>query len=328
MLAAFALSLALTVGYRRVAQRKQVVDALEVRRLHRVPTVRGGGLGFVVIAIVALLWSTHYVAALAVMAVATVSLIDDWRSLGARERLVVHLLVAALVVVGIHFRSLAHLGADQVAMLIWLVHGVFLTTAALAIVWSINLHNFMDGANGLLGLSACVVLAGLAVLNGRPEGVWMLLSASALAGFLPMNFPNARVFMGDVGSASLGLLVALGVLSLWPRNVFFLSLLLPSALVIDSSLTLLKRRASTRRWYTAHRSHLYQWLIRMGYSHTRVSLFYAAWTFACASLAIGLRESELPTIFGAVVSVYLLGGLFWWWLRFHLVKSLKQLHRA
>ena len=155
-----------------------------------------------------------------------------------------------------------------------------------ACVWSINLHNFMDGIDGLLALQAIFVLSVLTVLCLRePESAHPLqfgLWAAAICGFALFNFPRARVFMGDVGSGTIGLLIAVAVV--WqtstPQVAAASGIIVASAFVADATCTLLSRMLRGRRWYSAHREHLYQWMTRAGMSHARVVVCYMAWNLA------------------------------------------------
>ncbi len=141
-----------------------------------------------------------------------------------------------------------------------------------------------------------------------------LVLAGACAGFLPFNEPRAAIFLGDVGSGALGLAcgaLLLAALALVPQRAACL-LILPSALLIDAALTLAFRVYSGRRWYTAHREHLYQWLVRSGCSHAAVALGYLAWNLfvvlpACA--AAWRWPEAAPAIAGAVL---LLAAVLWW----------------
>src|SRR5699024_8631745 len=119
----------------------------------------------------------------------------------------------------------------------------------------------MDGIDGLLAAEAIFVLAALAWLChhvGAPHAGEVLVFAAAAAGFLPFNFPRARIFMGDVGSGVLGLLIAVAVL--WqmsaPDTALSSGLILASAFVVDATATLVSRIVRGRRWYSAHREHL------------------------------------------------------------------------
>jgi len=151
---------------------------------------------------------------------------------------------------------------------------------ALAMVWMMNMYNFMDGSNGMAGFQgvfAGLVLAVLFQNGGQSEmAILALVVAAACAGFLPLNFPNARVFMGDVASVPLGFIFAafmfygirtgsLGLVS---------SSLVMSLFIVDATLTLFKRAIRGERWYTAHAQHVYQRLIAQGWSHGGVLLLY------------------------------------------------------
>jgi UDP-N-acetylmuramyl pentapeptide phosphotransferase/UDP-N-acetylglucosamine-1-phosphate transferase len=141
-----------------------------------------------------------------------------------------------------------------------------------------NLYNFMDGSDGLAGGMAAFGFSSLALAAWLSDALGLAVfcasvAAAALA-FLRFNFPLARVFMGDAGSIPLGFLAAtlgiLGVLqNLWPM---LFPLLVFSPFIVDASLTLLRRGIAREKVWQAHRSHYYQRLVRMGWSHRRLAL--------------------------------------------------------
>jgi Glycosyl transferase family 4 len=152
--------------------------------------------------------------------------------------------------------------------------------------------------------------------------------AAAAAGFLPFNFPRARIFMGDVGSGVLGLLIAVAVL--WqmsaPDTALASGLVLCSGFVVDATCTLVSRIARGRRWYSAHREHLYQWLVRSGFSHAGVVALYMGWNLVIAlpvvawinraqgawmPIANANIETREGSGLGAAVAVYALGTVVW-----------------
>ena len=150
----------------------------------------------------------------------------------------------------------------------WVLKGLLLLTA----VWWINLFNFMDGIDGIAGMQAIFMLlsaAGLAVY-AHPEAlyspvwVWMVCISAATAGFLLLNWPPAKIFMGDVGSTWLAFVVfALALPSIQAGWLSYTSWLVLSALfVTDATVTLVTRMLRGERWYQAHRSHAYQRLSR------------------------------------------------------------------
>ncbi|HSM99463.1 MAG TPA: glycosyltransferase family 4 protein [Rudaea sp.] len=287
--ASLALSALVTWLGIRYARHRKLIDQPGRRRSHRAPTPRGGGIGIVaacaVFFVAPLFGVYHGVAGAAaailtgILAVAAVGWWDDHFGLGAIPRLAVHVLAAGALA----FSLLGSDGAVAVAVF------------ALATVWSINLHNFMDGIDGILGAQALFVFAALACLGthyAQPDYVLpMAAAASATLGFLPFNFPRARVFMGDVGSGTLGFLIAaaLGLGLDFGLLVPAQALVIVSTFVIDASCTLASRMWRGRRWYSAHREHLYQWLARR-MSHARVVGIYTAWNLLIVAPAMLLLE--------------------------------------
>ncbi|WP_313916097.1 glycosyltransferase family 4 protein [Tahibacter sp.] len=316
---ALLISSSATVLALRYAQRRRLLDGPGRRRAHSVPTPRGGGIAIVVSAlccvgpVLAPVWAAALLG-LALVAVAGVGWWDDHASLGPLPRVVVHLLAGvALAVVVLR---IAPLPAWANGLVVVLGLAVVLSTA-----WSINLHNFMDGINGFLTLQALWIFSMVAVLGelGLPHGLGAIpaLLAAACLGFLPFNFPRARIFLGDVGSGALGFLIiaVLWLAAMREPRWFAVGLLLLSSFLIDATATLSFRFWRGRRWYSAHREHLYQWLVRRGWSHSRIVARYMAWNLlliAPFALFAGLFDDEndmAPVI--AVVTAYTAGLLIW-----------------
>ena len=290
--ASFAISAMTTWFAVHYARRRELIDFPGRRRSHAVPTPRGGGIGIVVAAFVCfcLPWlgwpvsSYGLLALFPLLAIAVVGWIDDHRSLSALTRLLVQFVAVLAVPATAMLLSFAEGSSSVVPSLPEVLGTLVLATL---IVWSINLHNFMDGINGLLACQAIFVFAALATLCSlQPEfRVPLLVLAAAAFGFLPFNFPRARIFMGDVGSGALGLLIAVAVLiavsqgaNYAPMRPAALSgIIACSAFVTDASCTLASRILRGRRWYSAHREHLYQWMVRTGMSHACVVTCYMAW---------------------------------------------------
>lgn len=344
LLAALVVSAVVTrlgIGY---AHRRRLIDQPGARRSHSEPTPRGGGIG-IVAAVLACACLPAFFApgaspgaamtlSVAIIIVAAVGWIDDHRGLSARWRFAAHCLAAAIFLFPILvFLVLAPAAIEEAfavsASGVWLM----LAIALLAIVWFVNLHNFMDGIDGILAAQALFVFAALTILCLRAG--WTVhvgqtaVFAAATAGFLPFNFPRARIFMGDVGSGVLGLLIAVAVL--WqmatPGVALASGLILCSAFVTDASCTLLSRMLRGRRWYSAHREHLYQWLARSGRSHAGVVALYMGWNLVIvvpvvcwinrtsdpqmASSTATLPPSPPTPGWAAAAAVYLLGVAVW-----------------
>ncbi len=354
---AFALAALLTRASIAYALRRRLIDQPGQRRSHSVPTPRGGGIAIVAAILICVgapivlrapqLWPV----VAAIVLVAAIGWIDDHRPLGAATRLAVHALAALLVCVTVVLALATD--PDPATRALVSPNGsvpagrlLIALAAVVAIVWSTNLHNFMDGIDGLLALQALFVFVVMAVLldrYGAPDAaVAAVVMAAAVGGFVPFNFPHARIFMGDVGSGVLGLLVVLlglvhlGQTALAPVNVAIAC----SAFIVDASATLLSRMLRGRRWYSAHREHLYQWLVRSGRSHPRVVALYALWNLgvvvpvlcwvnrssrvsgAMSNIAIGPFEAP-PVAWGACAAVYVGGLALWFAARRHCLRRVR-----
>lgn len=241
-----------------------LVDRPNERSLHEKPTPRTGGLAIVLgslAAWVSMIHSSH-VLGLAVVAIAIVSLFDDWRGLHPLPRLSAHIAVAAIF-------TYIGLGRPPLAEFIFLV---------LAIVWVTNLYNFMDGADGL---AAGMTIAGFgfyAVAAWSAEQLPLALICASIAAattpFLAANFHPARLFMGDTGSITLGFLAgAIGAIG-WREGAWspFFPVFVFSPFIADASLTLLHRSLNRQPFWRPHRSHYYQKLIQMGVGHRKTTL--------------------------------------------------------
>ena len=324
---ALVVSALLTAASIIYARRRRLIDEPGMRRSHSVPTPRGGGIGIVVAIIVCGLlpgvgtWSPVETWFLLppVAGIALVGWIDDHGGLSARARFAMHcaaalwtfVLPALVVAIGTPF---VHQLTDTDR---WLFLAVELVTVV-AVVWSINLHNFMDGIDGILALQAIFVLAVLAALEYRssPTAPWQLVIwIAAIAAFVPFNFPRARIFMGDVGSGVVGFLIAVAVCQQMALSDVAAAsgLVACSAFVTDATCTLLSRIWRGRRWYSAHREHLYQWLVRCGFSHARVVAFYMGWNLLIVLPVICWMNRSMPAQSGivAAVLVYVLAVVVW-----------------
>jgi len=293
-LAAFVLSLALVRALWSDRLAGLVLDIPNDRSLHARPTPRTGGIGLMLAVALTLLVLSPGPNAIVVpsVALAAVFLIDDVRGLSVLPRFLAQFAAA--------IAFLAATGPYGVLLLPLL---------ALGIVWSANLYNFMDGSNGLAGGMAVIGFATYAVaaaLAEDPElALLSMIVAAAAAGFLVWNFDPARIFLGDAGSIPLGFLAAtIGVLGwnrgLWP---FWFPGMIFATFVVDSGLTLAKRLVHRENPFQAHRSHYYQRLIRMGWSHRRLALSAYALMLATSLTALATRNIPLGG--------RLLGLVFW-----------------
>lgn len=313
-LVALAIAATSVRGAIAYAHRRGMLDQPGQRRSHTLPTPRGGGVGIVLACLVALpgaLWTlpgasspwTVASLALALLLVAAIGWWDDHRPLRQWPRLGVQLLATALFG--------AALLADGRATLLWL------PLLVLAGGWSINLHNFMDGIDGLLAQQGIMVgagVGGLALSAGQPSLAGAAFAtAAACLGFGLYNRPPARIFMGDVGSGSVGLLLFALSAMLWriEPTLIWPALILGSSFVTDASLTLLNRFLRGRRWYAPHREHLYQWLVRSGCTHARATAFYLGWNLLVAAPAAIAARLHPSLALPACAAIYTASGATW-----------------
>ena len=259
-----------------------VLDVPNDRSLHRVPTPRTGGLGlFLGVAIAWFLTGDGALSNLALLTivVSAIFLVDDVRSLSVGVRFASQFVAAAVFAVASGLQPL-----------------LLMPVLILGIVWSMNLYNFMDGANGLAGGMAVVGFGAYALAaNAAGAGDLAVVSAiiaGAALGFLAWNFDPARIFLGDAGSIPLGFLAAaIGLLG-WQRGVwpFWFPLLVFSPFVLDATLTLVRRVLRGEKVWEAHKVHYYQRLVGLGWSHRRMALAEYAIMIAAAVSALLFRE--------------------------------------
>ncbi len=292
----------------------RMLDVPNARSSHWRPTPRGGGLGIMatclgataLLAAVTGVWTAWLVCG-TVGGLAFVSFWDDRVALSWRVRLGGHLVAAAL--------GALWLRPDTGAASWWLVPLLVLLLAGHA-----NAFNFMDGINGLAGGQAVVAALGLAVLAvGRegavvhPAGVLAVVLAGAAAGFLPHNFPRARMFMGDVGSVPIGF--ALMLLSAWLARDRGLSAWVPllaiqSGFILDAGLTLARRWWRGESVQEAHREHFYQRLVRSGWTHPAATGSFLAVSSGVSAAALALAWSDRAPGWTIAVSVTAWGVYF------------------
>ncbi len=307
----FALSVAGTWLARRYAMHRNLIDHPGERRSHAAATPRGGGIAIVVAMLVGVLalamrdpWRATQLLgfALALLLVAGVGWWDDHRPLSVGARLGVHGLAGSILSVVV-FSAYGDL---------WLAIAAFAAAMVLTNVW-----NFMDGINGLAASQAALVAAALATVLSGNAWAWVGWAlVAACLGFLPFNFPRARIFLGDVGSGALGFaLAALAVMAAGAQRPEWPLVLLPlAAFVIDAGLTLARRIWRREPWWTAHTQHAYQrWARSTG--HAQVTLAYAAWTSLGVLFAAGLRDRPWFFMLAGVLAWYTSCAFLWWWLQ-------------
>ncbi len=314
LFAGFLSAVVLEVLIIRCAQRFRLYALPNARSFHDVPTPSMGGLAFVVpiVAYLAAVDVAHDGAGVALglwpalTLVAVIGLWDDLSELSAKVRFSCHWIA--------------------VAWLLWYVdpawHWAVVGAVALAIVWHINLFNFMDGIDGIAAVQCLLFCLSVQVLSGGVfgwQGDLLWLTIGGTLGFLVYNWPPARVFMGDVGSGFLGLLLGLLTVEMWRSETLPLiaCLILLAGFWFDATYTLCVRMMTGQAFTEAHRSHLYQLVAeRQGHLWTTVAyiVFGIAWLLPLAWLVVHFPAVSLLWLLIAVLplamlAVYLRVGL-------------------
>lgn len=296
---------------RRYALHRNLVDQPGERRSHALPTPRGGGIAIVIALLLACAWLLPRAAGLAPLLagflpgltlVAGIGLLDDHRPLSPWLRLAVQAVAALTLATG------AWLATGNAP----LAAAAFLLAMVLTNVW-----NFMDGIDGLAASQTILVASSVACVTGGVLQLLALALLAATAGFLPFNFPKARIFLGDVGSGALGYTLAMLVVGAVGQGSlpWWLWSLPLSVFLLDAGLTLLGRLWRREAWWQPHTLHAYQGWVRWSRDHVRVTLAYAAGTALAIGLLIGLRHA-LPTVtLLSCLAWYMTGAGVWLWLQ-------------
>tara|TARA_R110002096_G_scaffold85802_7_gene197862 strand:+ start:5424 stop:6461 length:1038 start_codon:yes stop_codon:yes gene_type:complete len=251
-------------------------DEPNERSSHSSRIVRGGGVGVLVVILVtaglAGYFPNGWLGATAIFVVACISARDDLANLGVRVRLLVHFLCVGAIV----FQFSMGLPEGSVVVNSLLGLSVFVL-----LVGYLNAYNFMDGINGIatlqLAMSFIGVITVLFLLNatGDPLFIFACGTVGAAIGFLPHNFPRARLFLGDVGSVSFGLLIGAVALAVWVDYGWRGGLMIVATqlnFLLDTCLTFMRRAMLKQKLTEAHREHFYQRLLRSGKSHVFVTV--------------------------------------------------------
>ena len=282
------------------------------RSSHRIPTPQGAGIAVIAATLLATVTVIAFAGAAEMkipvavfgptLFIAAVGFADDIRSIPVVPRLLLQGLAVAAVI----------LAAPEnlrivMACPLWIERGLLL----LAGLWFVNLVNFMDGLD-LMTVAEIVPLTGALVLLGwlaeLPAPVTVVAAAlfGAMLGFAPFNRPVAKIFLGDVGSLPIGLLVGWCLLQLAWHQQIAAALLLPLYYLADATVTLFRRMARREPFWAAHRTHFYQRATDNGFSVSRVVSEVFALNILLAALAIA---SVMTSSTAIAIMLFIVGGI-------------------
>ena len=285
------------------------------RSLHAEPTPRSGGVAILASVMIGLavaaigfavtphlmgflpkgLASASLLIVGSIALVATVSFFDDRAGLPVGLRFAVQAIAAVIVVWGVGL-TLPPIPIPAIKTV--MLGGFAAPVSVLFLLWMTNLYNFMDGMDGFAGGMTTLGFGFLAYFGWRTGHPFMLLTATIVSmsalGFLVHNFPPARIFMGDVGSITLGftggalMLVGVrdGLFDFWVPMMIF------SPFIMDATVTVLRRAWQRQKIWEAHRDHYYQRLVLLGWGHRRTVLAEYGLMVLCGVLAWGYQVSD------------------------------------
>ncbi len=304
---------------RRYARNNGLTDQPGTRRLHKQQIARGGGASIALVMLAGMIMTQPpeintvlFVAAFALCALT--GWLDDHRPLSPLMKLILLSITAVVTIVSLdpsRFESLVLPVALHGLISVWFITGLLIIT----LLWLINLFNFMDGSHGLAAsqtLFACFATILFAQpINDLNTLCWLL--AGAVLAFLPWNFPRPTIFLGDVGSLSLGLLVSWLLLGYVANEALhpLQALLIPGVFLVDSTATLLMRMLQGEAWFKPHTRHAYQCLVHNGWSHTQVFMAYASCNLLLVYPALWLTTKWPGSTATIVLSCFVLLTLLW-----------------
>jgi len=263
----------LTILLIRYALRKSILDVPNERSSHASPIPTGGGLAIVIT------WYTGIFilylfdqiedkllfSLLPGLIIAVISLIDDIAKVKPIIRLFAQCI--SLIIAMYFMNGFSHLN----------IAGFSLTSKFFSIfffigaLWFINLFNFLDGINGYASFEA--IFVALAMFFFLQNNLFLVLIASVL-GFVFLNWPNAKIFMGDIGSTQLGYILV--ILGLHFHNNGSLDILiwviLTSLFWVDATITLIRRFRNRENLSKAHKKHAYQRIFQAGFSPKKIGI--------------------------------------------------------
>lgn len=272
------------------------------RSSHRLPTPQGAGIAVIAatitVSVVVGAWSqladTTSLTILfgATLFMAAVGLADDLRAVPILPRLLLQALAAAAVVLTTP-DSLRIVSSCP----LWIERGLLL----LVLTWFVNLVNFMDGLDLMTAAEVVPVTATLVLLAGigsiaPPVAIVAAALCGAMVGFVPFNRPVAKVFLGDVGSLPIGLLLGWSFLQLAYEQHLVAALLLPLYYLTDATVTLLRRIVRREAFWKAHRSHFYQRATDNGFTALEVVSRIFMVNIGLATLAVATTMSPALSI--------------------------------
>jgi UDP-N-acetylmuramyl pentapeptide phosphotransferase/UDP-N-acetylglucosamine-1-phosphate transferase len=316
---AAALSVAIIIALKPSLQRIALAKP-NARSSHREPTPQGGGIAVVAATIIAAGGALYLSAPAAttagmllpvlaaVVLIAVVGAADDIRSIGVVPRLLLQALAVALVIFTL---------PDELRIAPFLPWWIERAALVIGGSWFVNLVNFMDGLDWMTVAEVVPITAALAVIGALGllppvETITSFALCGAMVGFAYFNRPVAKLFLGDVGSLPLGLLLGWLLVQLAGHHGLAAAILLPLYYLADATITLIRRLVNGDPVWQAHRSHFYQRATDRGFTVSQVVAHVFAVNLGLVALALftlaapGLMNDVAALVCGAALVGWLL----------------------
>lgn len=276
LLGVFLASLFLTKFLIGWLTKRQVIDVPNQRSSHKTITPRGGGLAILLVFLpFVILWPLvegtlnfylyHFL--LPIIGLAIVSGVDDVKGLSAQVRISFHILAVG---VGL-FPYASYLQNHPLFLPAFILIPAFF----IAWLWFINLYNFMDGIDGITGIETIFICIGCLLFAPKTVAALAVFLLLATLGFLRWNWSPAKIFLGDVGSVTLGFILGAFLLEIALSSHWAYALILPLYYLADATITLVRRGLQGKKIWQAHKEHFYQRAVQNGCSHRHVALCVA-----------------------------------------------------
>jgi len=310
ILAALILAFILTYIVRWIAIKTSIMDMPSDRSSHEIPTPRGGGLAiaaawFLAVTLLYLngnIEQNFFYALLSGLILVVISYIDDILSISYAVRLIFQVISIAIGLYFLGGLESLDIGFFQIEQPV-----ILSVLAAIALLWFINLFNFVDGIDGYAAVETIFISVAIFIIAGN---FYVLFLGAAVLGYLYWNFARKKIFMGDVGSTLLG--YTLGIIAIHESNQGELPVLvfaiLSSLFWFDATITLFRRAKNKEKLTEAHKKHAYQRFVQGGYSHKATVLYSVGINlglFGIAYLASIYTVFILPFLLLNIILLYL-----------------------
>lgn len=290
-----------------------IVDIPKERKNHNIPTPTGGGIAIIVSFIIGFIiiestifhqikYSIKIIPLTLTLAI--VSFFDDIKHINILIRLFIHILASAILVFTTNLTPIFHgfipIIIDQLL-------------AIIALITFINIYNFMDGIDGITisqTIYFCLIMLILCYLKQDIIShaffviITMFLILGCSIAFIYYNWHPAKIFLGDVGSISLGFLMGICIIVIASSSFhLLLSCVIMSLYYLsDSIMTIIARLINKEKIWEPHNKHFFQQALKKGMSHNEVTSKIILCNFTLGILSIAALYYPILS-FGFAISI-------------------------